>query len=83
MMCTDLIRYTVTNFLLFGGVDSVLPSVQAFIFIHSIWLAPALMVVITYIMFTQVGWASLVPAAVVVLQVPLQIGLANIFSKIR
>ncbi len=34
-------------------------------------------------MYAQVGWAAFVPAAVVVLQIPVQIGLARFFSRSR
>ena len=56
---------------------------QAFVFTHTVWLAPLLLIVTTYIMYLQVWWAAFVPSAIIVLQTPVQFGLAKLFSKSR
>lgn len=40
--------------------------------LHYIWIAPIQMVWITYIIFTEVGWAAVLGMTVLLLFIPLQ-----------
>ena len=56
---------------------------QAFKYLPALWTTPLLVVGITYIIYLQLGWVAFIPSAIVTVLIPLQIGLAKCFTKIR
>ena len=55
----------------------------AFLFIHFLWISPLHLAVFTYLVYREVGWPAFIAMGFIVLQIPLQIGLARLFGKLR
>ena len=49
-------------------------------YIHFIWFTPFQLIIITFFLYQELGPTSLIATVVVILQVPVQIGLANLYS---
>lgn len=52
-------------------------------YMHFIWFTPVQLMIITFFLYQELGPTSLIATVVVILQVPLQIGLANLYSALR
>lgn len=55
----------------------------AFLFVHFLWISPLHLAVFTYLVYREVGWPAFIAMGFIVLQIPLQIGLARLFGKLR
>lgn len=53
---------------------------QAFLFLHYLWLGPLYVIVYTYLVYQEVGPAAFLATAFVVIQIPLQMVLAKLFA---
>lgn len=56
---------------------------QAFVFLPYLVISPLHVIVVTYLMYVEVGWTAFLTTGFIVLQVPLQIVLAKIFAYFR
>ena len=68
-------------------LSSFLPFIsdlfQVFLSYHFVWLAPLQLIAITVILYREIGWIALIATFLVVIQVPLQVSLAKLFSIFR
>ncbi|XP_064396708.1 ATP-binding cassette sub-family C member 4-like [Halichondria panicea] len=55
----------------------------AFLFVHIVWIAPIHLIVVTYLVYAEVGWSAFLVTGFVLLQVPLQILISKVFSRYR
>ena len=56
---------------------------QAFVFLPYLVISPLHVIVVTYLIYVEVGWTAFLTTGFIVLQVPLQIVLAKIFAYFR
>ena len=47
------------------------------------WFGPLLLILSTYVMYTEIQWAAFVAATVILLQLPMQIYLSRVYKKKR
>ena len=52
-------------------------------FVHVIWLAPIHLGVVTYLVYLELGWISLLIVAFVFLNIPLQLCLGMVYIRSR
>ena len=50
---------------------------------HIVWIAPIHLIVVTYLIYAEVGWSAFLVTGFVLLQVPLQIIMGKVFSRYR
>ncbi|KAL5503399.1 hypothetical protein EMCRGX_G010341 [Ephydatia muelleri] len=56
---------------------------QAFVFFQYIWIGPLLMATITYLLYANMGPTSLIPAGIILAQLPIQVMLLKLYLKAR
>ena len=56
---------------------------QAFQYYHFMWISPINLIVFTYFIYIEVQWIAFVSTALVLLQVPTQLILMRLFTKLR
>ena len=52
-------------------------------YLHFLWISPIHLAVFTYLVYVQVGWPAFLATAFVILQIPHQMFLAKLFTKLR
>ena len=56
---------------------------QAFVHLQFLWIGPAQLIAFTYLVYIEVQWIAFVATALVLLQVPAQILLVRLFTKLK
>ena len=56
---------------------------QAFVFYHFFWIIPLHLSAMTYLMYREIQWSAFLATLLVLAQVPVQIILVRIFTKLR
>ena len=56
---------------------------QAFLYCHFMWIAPIHLIVVTYLIYHEIQWSAFLATLLVVAQVPVQMILVWIFTKLR
>ena len=78
----DLVRKnlpTVILLILYDFNDNL----QAFVFLPYLVISPLHVIVVTYLIYVEVGWSAFLTTGFIIFQVPLQIVLAKIFAYFR
>ena len=58
-------------------------SLQAFPHFPYLWVAPLHLVAFTYLVYQEFGWSVFLASGFLLLQIPLQIGMAKLFVYLR
>ena len=56
---------------------------QAYGFLPYLVISPLHLIAFTYLVYSEVGWSAFITTGFVVLNVPIQIGLAKLFAYFR
>ena len=56
---------------------------QAFLFYHYIWISPIHLLVVTCLLYIEIGVPSILAAVLIILQIPVQIISAKLYSVLR
>ena len=52
-------------------------------FLHQLWIGPLLLATFTYLLYTNLGFASLIPMEIILVALPVQALLSQLFSSVR
>ena len=63
--------------------DFVNTALQAFIFLPYLVISPLHIIVVTYLIYSEVGWTVFLITGFIIFQVPLQLGLARLYAYFR
>ena len=82
----DLVRknlYYYNNAVILLTLYDFNDNLQAFVFLPYLVISPLHVIVVTYLIYVEVGWSAFLTTGFIIFQVPLQIVLAKVFAYFR